>query len=201
MKTLAEVIDFLEKTLGKGAADTFEENFDELVYFVRSEALSNPDITDNKMKSRIRKLSEGILTAAVKSFLSENYSDDFGDVELNYNNDGVFDRNMHRIDAIEVIRKHQREIVTLLVSRTMKDYQKGKEINLTLDVRMVKNQENEPSPKDINWSPRSKPAMSEQNEIELMRLERRLPNLTKDEAGRLSELYAKIRALKPTRTK
>ncbi len=194
MKTLSDIIVFLEENLGKTAAQTFDENMEEYTYFIRSEALNNFSITESKMKSKLRKLSEGIIAASVKRYLNENFSDDFGEVELNVNDEGVYDRNMQPISALEKIRKSQREIMSLMISRGMDEFNKGRQLARIIDARTHDLLKNEPSPKDVNWSPtRSKAMMLEQVEIEIMRLERRLPSISPEDAKHLAELYAKIR--------
>jgi hypothetical protein len=193
VKTLADIIVFFEENLGKTAAQVFDENMEEYTYFIRSEALHNLDITESRMKSRLRKLSEGIIAASVKRYLNENFSDDYGEVELNVNDDGVYDRNMQPISALEKIRKSQREIMGLMVSRGMDEFNKGRQLARIIDARIHEFSKDEPSPKDINWKLPIKPTMLEQTEIEIMRLERRLPNLSSEEAKSLAELYAKLR--------
>lgn len=198
MKNIADIIVFLEENLGKTAAETFDDNMEEYTYFVRSEALHNIEITESRMKNRLRKLAEGIIAASVKRYLNENFSDDYGEVELNVNDEGVYDRNMQPINALEKIRKSQREIMSLMVARGMDEFNKGRQLALIIDARtheyIVKS--DEPSPKDVNWKvpQRSKTAMLEQAEVEIMRLERRLLTLTTEEAKHLAELYAKLRA-------
>lgn len=194
-KNLIEIIVFLEDVLGKNAAEVFEENMDEFVYFVRSEALHNTDITETKMRSRLRKLAEGIIAASVKRFLNENYADDNGEVELNINDDGIYDRNMKPISAIEKIRKTQRDMMSLMVSRGMYEFAKGRHLARIMDSRAADSDDKkEANPKDINWTPPApKTTLLELAEIEVMRLERKLPNLTPEEAVTLASLYLKLR--------
>ena len=52
MKNLTEIISFLEDVLGKEAAQAFDDNMEEFTYFVRSEALTNQKITENKISKK-----------------------------------------------------------------------------------------------------------------------------------------------------
>lgn len=211
MKSLTEIIVFLEDVLGKTAASVFDDNMEEMVYFIRSEALTNLEITESKMRSRLRKLSETILAASVKRFLNENYADDYGYVELNVEGQDVYDRNIRPISQIETIRKSQREIMSLMVSRGMYEFAKGRHLARIMETRSNENNSMpEPSPKDTNWalgdhkdkrmfktkrpSTKSKTTMLEQVEVQILRLERLLPNISKEDGKLLSKLYAKLKA-------
>lgn len=192
LKSLTEIVAFIENVLGKPAAVMFDENMEDYVYFVRSEALNDAEITESRMRSKLRKFSEQIIAASVKHFLNENYSDDYGDVELNVNEDGVFDKNMKRIEEIEQIRKTQREIMSLMVSRGMYEFAKGRHLARIMDSRS-RDSKLEPSPKDANWMPTQAKYAVEQTEIEIIRLERMLPNIKPEDAKRLAELYATLK--------
>lgn len=193
LKSLTEIVVFIENVLGKPAAQMFDENMEDYVYFVRSEALNDTEITESRMRSKLRKFAEGIIAASVKHFLNENYADDYGDVELNVNEDGVFDKNMKRIDEIEQIRKTQREITSLMVSRGMYEFAKGRHLARIMDSRS-RDSKLEPSPKDANWMPTQAKFAVEQTEIEIIRLERMLPNIKPEHAKRLGELYASLKS-------
>lgn len=198
IKSLSEIVVMIEDVLGKPASDMFEENMDEFVYFVRASALNSPEITESKMRRELRKLSEGILAASVKRFLNDHYADDFGDIEINVNEEGgIYDRNMRPINAIEKIRKCQREMTTLMVSRGMHEFTKGRNLARIMGMRISDSVANEPSPKDAVWISDSKPIL-ERAEIEIMRLEKKLPSLTSSEAAILSALYQKLRDCRKT---
>ena len=194
MKNLTDILAFLEDVLGKKAARVFDENMDEFLYFIRFSALNDLSITESKMRSRLRKLAEGIIAASVKRFLDDNYADDFGDVELNVNDSGVYDRNMQPINAIEKIRKSQREMIASMVSFGMYEFAKGRHLAKIMEAKTESKAE--PSPKDANWKPAKKRKIRtplELVEVKIMRLERKLPKLTKEEAKVLSLLYAQLR--------
>ena len=194
LKNLTEITTFIENVLGKTAAELFDQHMEDYVYFVRSEALTDIDISESRMKRKLNKFAERILSASVMQFLNENYADDYGEVEINSSEDGVFDRNMKRIEEIEQVRKSQREIMTLMVSRGMYEFAKGRHLAKIMDARSH-DRSKEPSPKDANWMPtQPKPAMLEQVEIEIIRLERLLPKISPEQAKRLAELYEIMRA-------
>lgn len=193
LKNLTEIAVFLEDVLGKPAAHIFDENMDELIYIVRSQALHNPSITESKMRNKLKRLSEKIIAASLQSFLNENYADDFGDVELNVDEGGIYDRNMKPISAIEKIRKSQREMLNLMVSRCMYEFAKGRNLAKIMDARS-NDDGKDPDPKDIDWTPpKAKPLTLELIEIQILRLERKLPNLTSEEGKSLTAFYEAMR--------
>lgn len=201
LKSLTEIVAFLESVLGKTAAETFDENMEDYVYFVRTKALHDMDISETKMRGKLRKYADLIIMASVRQFLNEHYADDTGEVEINMNEDGVFDRNINKIEQIEQIRKSQREMMTLIVSRGMLEFAKGRRLARIMENRSV-SRLSEQSPKDANWMPTyAKSTMLEQTEIEILRLERKLPNVTPEEAKRLSELYALLRSSRQPQSK
>lgn len=194
MKSLTDILAFLEDVLGKPSAQVFDENIDEYIYFVRFAAINDLTLTDSKMRSRLRKLAEGIIAASIRRFLNENYADDFGDVELNINDNGVYDRNMQPISAIEKIRKSQREMIGSMVSLGMYEFAKGRQLAKIMDARSQNDRSKEPNPKDVNWKPAKKTTtLLEMTEVTIMRLERKLPDLTKEEAKTLSLLYSRLK--------
>jgi hypothetical protein len=189
MKNIAEISTFLEDVLGKDATRIFEENFDEFMYYVRSEALNNREITDKAMRIRLKNLAEGIIAASVKKFLNDNYADSMGGVEINVNDNGVYDRDMHPIPAIDKIRKNQKGITALMVSRGMYEFAKG---------RVLLNQSGKPeaSQSQPKTAHRDTTPTVEAVEIDVMRLEGRLPNISKEEGELLASLYDKLAAMR-----
>lgn len=199
MKSLTDIIVFLEDVLGKDAAQVFDEHMDEFVYYVKFNALSEPDLPDRKMRIRLRKLAEGIIAAALKRFLEDKFADDTGELGLNINETGVYDRNMKRIDAIEKIKKGQKEMVSLMVSRGMDEFVKGKLLARSILSRARDYRDGQESPKDANWQLPAPPinrAALEQVEIQIMRLERKLPSIDDEGARLLAALYSQARTMR-----
>jgi len=186
MKNITEITTFLKKVLGKNSAECFHECLDEMTYYVRLEALYDLKVSEKQMRYRIRKMSEGIIADSIKTFLNENYSDSFGEVELCINDDGVYDKNINPIPALDKMHATQKEITHLMVMRTMAEFTKGRSL-----ARVVSKEEPEVKPKA--QKPARKEFSLEQVEIEIMRLEKKLPNLTPQEAKILSAMYKIIK--------
>jgi hypothetical protein len=96
---------------------------------------------------------------------------------------------MHPIPAIDKIRKNQKEITALMVSRGMWEFAKGRHLlNQTGKPEAPQSQ-----PKAVHKEP--VPTI-ESVEIEVMRLEGRLPNISKEEGELLASLYDKLAAMR-----
>jgi hypothetical protein len=203
MKSLTEIIVFLEDVLGKDAAQLFDEHMDEFIYYVRFNALSTPDLADRKMRIRLRKLAEGIIAAALKRFLEDNYANDTGELNLNINDTGVYDNNMQPISAVDKIKKTQREMVSLIVSSGMDEFIRGKTLAKSIISRARRYQEEKPSQKDATWQLPAPPinrAALEQVEIQIMRLERKLPAIDEEGARLLAALYSQARTMRAVKS-
>lgn len=196
LKSLSEIAIMIEEVLGKTAATIFDENMEELVYFVRSSALNNPEITESTMRRELRKLSEGVLVASIKRFLNDKYADDFGNYELNIaDDDSVYDRNMKPIEAIEKIKKCQKTMTRLMVSRGMYEFAKGRSLVKMMDSRVVQSFKPKVKMEQCSEAVPAQPVL-ELAEIEILRLERKLPALNSAEAALLSSLYSRLRTVR-----
>jgi hypothetical protein len=192
LKNLTEISDFIEEVLGKDAASIFNDNLDEYVYYARSEALKNFDITERSMKLTLKKIAEGIVAASVKKFLNDRYADQNGEVQLNVGDAGVFDKNMNPIPEITKIRETQKEILSLIVSRGMYEFVKGRHLAKGMTSR-AKRRQATPGGQLKAYCSGENP---EQVEVEIMRLEKLLPNLDQDQGKKLVGLYSKLREIK-----
>ena len=182
INNISEAESLLEGVLGKGSLQVFDVNLEELMYYIRSEALSG-SVSDEEMQGKIFKLSEGILAASVKRYLDENFQDPDGCLQVNVGNGTVYDKDMDPIEAIRKIGKYQGDILSLLVSRGMYEFAKGRRL---LEI-VSKN--NRSSKQNIRSS-------IEGLEAEMSRIEDKLPNLSSEEASRLVRLYAEISSRK-----
>jgi len=198
MKNLADIAVFLEDVLGRDAAQVFDDNLEEFVYYVRSEALSLYAVSSRIMKTRLRRLAENIIAAAVKKYLTDNYSDATGDVELNVNEAGIYDKHMQPITALERIRKTQKEMTTLMVQRGMYEFAKGRHLAKIMESR--NDDQKGPNPKEVTWEKKQLPTpvkpLLELIEIQILNLESKLPDLTAEQGRTLARLYKEIRASK-----
>lgn len=196
MKNLADIAMFLEDVLGHEAAQVFDENLEEFVYYVRSEALSNHAVTSKAMKTRIRRLAENIIAASVKKYLSEKFADANGEVELHINESGVYDKNMRPIPAVDKIRKTQKEMTSLMVQRGMYEFAKGRHLARIMDARLGDDMhDRDQASKSLTWDRHQDPRrpILELLEIQAMHLEGKLPNINPEEGKKLAQLYQDIR--------
>ena len=181
MRDIPEVVQMIDEVLGRMAAEAFVVNFDELTCFIRSLALNNEGVTEDRMRTNLRKYVEGIIAASVKCYLDEHYMDEFGSVEVNVDHQGIYDKNMRPIKALEIIHDSHKEVMNLLVARGMYEFTKGRHLAKVMEARANSKQYRMIMPGVQT---------REQLEVEIMRLERKLPNLTPEETSRLKKLYA-----------
>jgi hypothetical protein len=184
MRDIPDVVQLIDEVLGKTAAETFVENLDELTCFVRSLALNSEGITEDKMRSSLKKYVEGIIAASVKCYLDEYYMDEFGSVEVNVDHRGIYDKNMRPIKALEVIHDSHKEVMGLLVARGMYEFTKGRHLAKIMEARANSKQYRMITPGAQT---------REHLEVEVIRLERKLPNLTPEESAKLKKLYSCLR--------
>ena len=180
MKNPVEISRFLGRLMGPKYSDLFDANIQEFTYYVRMAALADETVSDQEMRLRLKKLAEGVVAASVKSFLDDKYGNANGEVEINVGENGVYDKNMRPIPEVDQIRKQQHDMVNILVARGMYEFAKGRHL-----ARLASKK-----PQCVQAK-----KTAEDLEIEVMRLERMLPNIGGDDAARLSELYSSLHRL------
>ena len=189
MKNPVEISKFLGKLMGSKYSELFDANIEEFTYYVRMAALADETVTEQEMRLRLKKLAEGVVAASVKSFLDDKYTNANGEVEINVGDNGVFDKDMRPIPEVDQIRKQQHEMVNVLVARGMYEFAKGRHLATMATKKKV-------TAAQYN-AQRKKGA--EDLEVEMMRLERKLPNIGGDDAARLSELYSSLHRMAETK--
>lgn len=180
INNLSEAETFLEDVLGKEATQIFDRNLEELLCFIRASALGD-SMDDEEMKQKIVQISEGILAASVKKYLDDNFADEDGILQVNVGNGMVYDKDMNPIEAVRKISTCQGDIMSLLVSRGMYEFAKGRHLLTAIASKAV--------PKVLG-------ASIEGLESEVSKIEAKLPNLSADEGSRLVSLYSEIRSKK-----
>ena len=179
--TTTEVRTFLAGLLGPKPMELFDIYLDDFFCCVKSWAMSDLKSASLDVQARLENVLRGIIYEAIKSYLHENHA------EFNVSNDHVFDRDMKEIPSIVQIRTHQARILSCLMEQAMSDFEKGRQLAVIVVDRANKYVAS-PSAK-VQQTP------MESYEIEIMRLEQRLPNLATEEAKRLSELYALLKEM------
>lgn len=198
MERLVDVQDFVRQTFDDEAAEVLGRNLEDLFYRIRSWALLDNKSQIEKVRERVNKMAVGVIMEAVKVYLAKHYADNW-----NVFDDNVFDGNMSSIRPIELVKVHRNAMIEIIEREAIKEFSRGRELAGVVVARareyLLRKEHGEPSPKDPNWDyfalPPKPPRDYEETppaeaiEVEIMRLERKLPSLSPDEGKRLKELY------------
>jgi hypothetical protein len=191
MMTIPEARAILEVTLGGESVKVFDQYMDDMIYCVRSWALTDSKTSVESVRERLENVSRGIIAEAIKAFLADNYSSDTGQLDLNIG-ETIYDKNMNHIPAIEQIKKHQVKIVGCMVEQCVDEFERGRVLAkdvLERATKYVDSNETHGFPdRDYEVFP-----PLESMEAEVMRIEARLPLISDDDAARLSEMYRLLR--------
>ena len=187
MKDLAAVRSFLQGILGDSAIELFDRHMEEFACCVKTWALSDLKSTSAEVKERFKNVSYGILSEAVKLFLSERFSKEDGSLSVEITDTEIYDENHKKIPAIMRLRERQEEIIEFMVFNAMKDFEYGRKLAKVIVNRARKFESDKLDRMALPQEKSHVPA--EAIEVEIMRLERRLSSLTPEEGARLSELY------------
>lgn len=193
MKDITEAEAFIEDILGKEAAIAFAQNMEDFFCYARSLALTDLDSTPASVRRRFQSISDGIISESVKIYLTENFSSDQGKIEVDAVDGIVYDKNMNPIPAIGIVKQRREEVLKEILDSIMAEFSRGRRLAKEIVSRVEKNRKAlpmsaVPASTDSSRNYRSEPP-TEVMEVELMRLERKLPNVTSDEGKRLSVLY------------
>lgn len=196
---LHEIQDFIGASLGKEAADLFGKNIEDMFYRIRSWALSDTKTPIDQMKERINKICKAIVLESIKTYLHRNYEHNWS---VSVSKGDLLDNDMNVIEPIQTIKQHQKEIISVLEGEAMAEFNRGRNMANSIVSRareFVSRKLSSPT-SSTSWDysvpsapPRNYEEMPplERLEIEIMRLEQKLPSLSSREAERLKELYDK----------
>lgn len=203
MRDLDDVKAFIQSTLGDRVAGGFSSSCEEYFCLVRSTALSDLSTPSSDIREMLFGVAMGIVSDAIKTFLAQNYVGKDGRLEA-YSTPGapgVCDLGFRPIESINKVRSLQADLVDVLVGMAMQQFEDGRALAFEIVARMDKFEARVygPGPGSppsyhlarVEQARRDPPL--ELLEIELIRLERRLPRLTREEGARLSVLYSKTR--------
>jgi hypothetical protein len=182
LKDIAEVFLFVSDVLGDKPARHFEEEMDNFLYYVKMSALTNPDMTETWMKSKLKKYAEAIIMESIESYLDCNFSDDIVDGRLNIGYGMVYDKDLNPIDAVNRFKDSQRIIIRLMVSAGMFEFERGRDLAYS----MIERADHEDAQAEVTV---------EDLVAERDRLETKLPNITKDDVAQLLYLYKTLKTL------
>jgi len=186
MKTDGRVL--LGAILGKDTEHFFVAQMDDFMYFVRSMALSQIDANEEETKDKLLNICQNILKKTVKFFLMNKFGmTDDGTIKVIVQENELFDINKRSIKEVVLFKKEHKVIGEQMFELAWDEYQKGR-ILFTKIVERAKNFK--AITKDFNRDYSILPPF-ENMEIEIIRLEKKLPFLSHTKGKRLAELYDK----------
>lgn len=186
MNNIKSIRSFLRGLLGDNPIKLFDRHMDEFACCVKTWALSDLKSSSEDVKERFTNVSYGILSEAVKLFLSEKYSKEDGSLSVEITESEIYDEGHHRIPAIVALRERQEEIIEFMVRNAMRDFEAGRRLAKVIVARARKFESDK---MDGARPPARSRIPAEAIEVEIMRLEKRLSELTPEEGRRLSGLY------------
>jgi hypothetical protein len=188
VETIEEAKQAIRSSLGKKAKDTFDTWVNEFMHYVKSLSMEDLKTPENIIEDEFLGMCRGIIVESIKAFLNSRQVED-NSFTINVSKDHVvYDKNMDPLPEILAIKETQEEIVSFLLSSAMKEFKKGRR----LFSKMVK-RSNDFTNKDRKTSRPIKTPF-ESIEIEVIRLENRLLELSPEETTRLIECYKIIRS-------
>jgi len=186
MKNIKEAKQVIGSVLGPEALDKFDEFLDDFTYYVRSLSMVDLKTPEEVIKYKLRMMCKGLIVEAVKVFLKIKYKDDSGVVRVNLTDEGIYDQNMRPLPEISEIKSKQADVVECILDEAMHEFVKGRELALQVVERAKTFEANRSE--GVAYEP-----PTEEIEIEVLRLERKLPNVTEEEARKLTEYYGILR--------
>jgi len=198
MTRLVEAEAVLLELLGSEPLELFRAQMDDLRCYAKALSLTDLSSEVDEIKEKLEVICQGILAEVVNVFLRRDYSDEAGSIEINVTKRSVYDKNMNLIIPLKGFQENQKNIVLAMMYAVFPIFSKGRELALKIIDRKKNYLEFGHTKEDVVPLP-EKPKRDytkfpphELISIEIMRLERKLPNLSPEEGLRLSELYQKV---------
>jgi len=182
MKSIKEARQTIEGILGPEALVSFNDYLDDFTYYVKSLSMLDLRTPEEVIKDELRHFCKKLIVEAVKAFLQSHYKDASGNLKFNLTKDGIYDEHMKPLREISEIKNKQAEVVECVLAEAMHEFAKGRELALQVVERARSYAANKAE--GVKHEP-----STEEIEIEVLRLERKLPNLTEEEASKLTECY------------
>ena len=173
--------EIVRSALGEDPSEMFSYGIQDMLCYVRSLALTELDASSESLMAKFHGIFEAILTEAVKEFLSGTYGEKY---KIYVDDSNVYDKDMSLIQPIMTIRKRKADMERDIMAAVGAEFHKGRRLAWQV-VSRIRSKGQNLKERNYEVSP-----PQEAMEIELMRLERKLPNLTVQERERLVELYA-----------
>jgi hypothetical protein len=186
MKSIKEAKQVIGSVLGPEALEKFEEFLDDFTYYVRSLSMIDLKTPEEVIRYKLKIMCKGLIVESVKVFLKSKYNSGSGTIRVNVTDDGIYDQHMRPLPEIAEIKTKQADVVECILDEAMHEFEKGRELALQVVERAKSFEANRTD--EVVYEP-----PTEEIEIEVLRLERKLPNITEEEGKKLSEYYDILR--------
>lgn len=186
MKTDGRVL--LGSILGKEAESFYVKQMEDFMYFVRSLAFVDTKSEEDKIKEKITNVVSTILQKTVKFFLTSKYgTGQDGSIKVTVIDNEIHSPNGKVVEEIVEFKKSLKTISEQIMELGMDEFEKGRKIALGVTERLknsINKNKNIIIERDYNDTP-----PLEAIEIQILKIEKKLPNISKEEGRELSELY------------
>lgn len=179
MNNVEEIKNMIGSTLGEKAKNTFDLLEEDFSYYVKSISMLDLKTPIEYVKIKFMDICKSIVYQSVITFLCEKYNN-----EINISNNEIYDKNMNILPEISEMKRKYYEIVYILLEKSIKDFKKGRNISKEIVQRVVSKSNTKPG--------KSKFIPLEKIEIEMYKIEKKLPNITEEEANELKKYYSII---------
>ncbi len=174
--------------LGKKSEDFYVSQIADFLYFVRSLALVDMKSDEEKIREKIQSIGSVLLQKTVKFFLIDKYGTmPDGTIRVSVTEKEIRDMKGNIIEEIVKFKENLKSIGEQLLELGSEEFEKGRKIALEITQR-IKNSTNAEKRRILERDFNTTPPM-EMLEIEMLRLERKLPFLSQEEGKRLVSLY------------
>lgn len=197
MKGISGAEAFIQDVLGKEAALAFSQNMEDFSCYARSVALTDLDSANDSIRKRFESISDGIITESIKVYLSENFASENGKLEIDAVDGIIYDKNMKPIPAISMVKQHRQQVLKEVLDSIMAEFSRGRKLAKEIVARMepfIAPQDEVTMTEVASRDYRKNPPL-EVFEVEVMRIENKLPDITVEEGKRLSYLYSLLKEI------
>jgi len=188
MKTDGRVL--LGNILGKVAEDFYVKQIEDFMYFVRSLSLVETKTEEEKIRERLYEVISIVLQKTVKYFLTEKCGKAVdGTIKVTIVDNEIHDMSGKLVEEVVEFKKNLKVISDQVIELGMEEFEKGRIIALEITERL-KNSTNKVPRKVVQRDYSVAPPL-EQIEVEMIRLEKKLPFLSHEEGRKLADLYGR----------
>jgi len=186
MKTDGRVL--LGAILGKEAENFYINQMEDFMYFIKSLSLVETKTDEDKIRERVQEIISTILQKTIKHFLiTKCGTATDGTIKVAIFNNEIHDLSGKIVVEVVEFKKNLKTISEQILELGMEEFEKGRRIALEITERL-KNSTNKIPRKVVQRDFNVVPPL-EQIEVEMIRLEKKLPFLSHEEGRRLADLY------------